>query len=253
MVQQLMHDSVYNVNVNNVERMLSVFAGSALLLYGLAQRNTRGLVLAFAGGGLIARGATGYCQVYSALGVNTASEEERSPAKRAIKVTKTLAVNAPVENVYRFWRNFENLPRFMHHLQAVQVKDGKRSHWVTKGPAGMTIAWDAEIINEVENKLIAWQSTEPADVYNSGSVNFRPTPHHGTEVHVVLRYTPPAGALGVAFAKLFHEDPARQIADDLRRFKSLIEVGEIPTTVGQPVGPSSTLSRWDIGDALKAV
>jgi uncharacterized membrane protein len=252
MVQQLMRRSVYDVNVNNVERMVSLFAGSALLVYGLTQRNTKGLGLALAGSGLVARGATGHCRVYSALGVNTASAEERSPAKQAIKVTKTMTINAPAENVYRFWRNFENLPCFMHHLHEVQVLDEKRSHWVTKGPAGMTIAWDAEIINDVENKLIAWQSTEQADVYNSGSVHFRSVPHRGTEVHVVIRYTPPAGALGVAFAKLFHEEPSQQIADDLRRFKSLVEAGEIPTTAGQPAGPSSVLGKWNVGDAIKA-
>src|SRR5262245_6854682 len=131
MVQQLMHQSVYNINVNDLERMLSVFAGSALLLYGLPQRNTKGLGMALAGGGLVARGATGHCQLYSALGINTASEKERSPAKQAIKVTKTVTMNAPPENVYRVWRNFENLPRFMHHLRAVQAIDDKRSHWVT--------------------------------------------------------------------------------------------------------------------------
>jgi uncharacterized membrane protein len=253
MVQQIMHRSVYNVNVNHLERMLSVFAGSALLFYGLTQRNSKGLGLALAGGGLVARGATGHCQLYSALGINTASEEERSPAKQAIKVMKTITINAPTEKLYLFWRNFENLPRFMHHLQAVQVIDEKRSHWVTQGPAGMTIAWDAEIINDVENKLIAWQSIQPADLYHSGSVHFHPVPHRGTEVQAVLRYTPPAGALGVAFAKLFHKEPAQQIADDLRRFKNLVEAGEIPITVGQPVGASSRLGKWDIGDVTKAV
>jgi uncharacterized membrane protein len=253
MIHRLMHDSVYDVNMNNVERLLSVFAGSALLFYGLTQRTARGLGMALAGGGLVARGASGHSELYSALGVNTASEEERSPAKQAVKVTKTVTVDAPAGDLYRFWRNFENLPRFMRHLQAVQVIDERRSHWVTKGPAGMTVAWDAEIINEVENEHIAWQSTEPADLYNAGSVHFHPVTHRGTEVRVVIRYTPPAGALGVAFAKLFGEAPSQQVAEDLRRFKSLIEAGEIPTTAGQPVGPRSILSRWDVGDAVRAV
>jgi uncharacterized membrane protein len=244
MHRNLMQQSVYDINVNGLERLFSLFVGSALLFYGLRQGRAKGLGLALAGSGLLARGATGHCQLYSALGLNTASEEERSPAKQAIKVTKTVTINAPVEDLYRFWRNFENLPRFMRHLRAVHVLDERRSHWVAAGPAGMTIDWDAEIINDVENELIAWQSIEPADVYNSGSVHSRPiSPERGVEVRVVLRYTPPAGALGVMFAKMFHEEPSQQIGDDLRRFKNLVEAGEIPTIEGQPVGPSSILSK----------
>jgi uncharacterized membrane protein len=254
MIPQLIRQSVYNINVNGLERRLSVFAGSALLLYGLMQRSAKGLGLALAGGGLLARGATGHCQLYSALGINTASEEERSPAKQAIKVTKTMTINARAEDLYYIWRYLESLPHFMRHLQAVYMIDERRSHWVTKGPAGMRFEWDAEIINDVENELIAWQSTEQADVYNSGSVHFHTAPGgRGTEVRVVLRYTPPTGALGVAFAKLFHEEPAQQILDDLRRFKSLVETGEIPTTTGQPVGPSSTLGKLDASNAIQAL
>src|SRR5262245_7624345 len=187
MIPQLIRQSVYDINVNGLERSLSMFAGGALLLYGLMQRSTKGLGLALAGGGLLARGATGHCQLYSALGINTASEEERSPAKQAIKVTKTMTINARAEDLYYFWRYLENLPRFMRHLQAVHMIDERCSHWVTKGPAGMRFEWDAEIINDVENELIAWQSTEQADVYNSGSVHFHTAPGgRGTEVHVVL-------------------------------------------------------------------
>lgn len=192
----------------------------------------------------MARGLTGHCQLYSALGLNTASEVERSPAKHAIKVTQTVTINAPIEDLYRFWRNFENLPRFMRHLRSVQVLDKHRSHWEVVGPAGTTFAWDAQIINDVENQLIAWQTIEPADVYNSGSVHFYPISlERGVKVQVVLRYRPPAGALGVAFAKMFHEEPSQQIEEDLRRFKMLIETGKILTTERRPAGPNSVPSQ----------
>jgi len=197
---------------------------------------------------------TGRSQLYNALAINTASEEERLPAKRAIRVEKTLTINAPADELYRFWRDIENLPRFMHHLRSVRRLDDRRSHWVANGPAGVRVEWDAEIITEVENEHLSWQSTEHADVYNAGSVHFHPAPHgRGTEVKIVMRYTPPAGALGIAFAKLFQENPERQIAEDLRRFKSLIEAGEVPTTAGQPAGTSSLLGRFDVSDVIEAL
>ncbi len=237
-----------------VERTLSVFTGSALLLYGLRNRGVTGAGAALLGGGLLARGVTGRSQLYNALGINTASEEERLPAKRAIRVEKTLTINAPAEKLYRFWRDIENLPRFMRHLRSVQRLDDRRSHWVASGPAGVRVEWDAEILTDVENEHISWQSTEHADVYNAGSVHFHPAPRgRGTEVKVVMRYTPPAGALGVALVEIFQEDPEQQIADDLRRFKSLIEAGEVPTTAGQPTGTSSPLGRFDASDMIKAL
>ncbi|MEW6296827.1 MAG: SRPBCC family protein [Thermodesulfobacteriota bacterium] len=230
-----LRQSMQQANVGDAERWLSLIGGTALLLYGLRCRSFGGLGLAFLGGNLVYRGATGHCGLYEALGVNTAAQ--LPPYKRAVKVEKTITVNAAPDTVYRFWRDLENLPRFMRHLESVRTTDTARSHWVAKGPAGTTVEWDAEIIHEVENELIAWQSLANADVYNSGSVHFRPAPGgRGTEVHVVVRYTPPAGALGRAFAKLFGEEPGQQLEEDLRRFKQIIETGEIPTTAGQPSG-----------------
>jgi uncharacterized membrane protein len=242
-----------DVNVTMIERTLSVFTGSALLLYGLRNRGVTAAGAALLGGGLLARGVTGRSQLYNTLGINTASEEERLPAKRAIRVEKTLTINAPAEKLYRYWRDIENLPRFMRHLHSVQRRDDRRSRWVASGPAGMRVEWDAEILTDVENEHISWQSTERADVYNAGSVHFHPAPHgRGTEVKIVIRYTPPAGTLGAAFAKLFQENPEQQIADDLRRFKSLIEAGEVPTTTGQPTGTSSPLGRFDASDMIES-
>jgi len=154
-----------------------------------------------------------------------------------VHVEHTVVVNRPADELYRFWRDFTNLPRFLQHLQDVTIIDEKRSHWVTKAPAGTTVEWDAEIINEVENELIAWQSIGDTNVPNAGSVRFVPADGgEGTEVKVALNYDPPAGKLGDVIAKLFGESPDQQVRDDLRKFKQLMEAGEIATTEGQPRG-----------------
>ena len=154
-----------------------------------------------------------------------------------VHVEESVTVNRPVAEVYRFWRNFENLPQFMNHLESVSQSEAGITHWCAKGPAGTRVEWDARIINEVENKLIGWQSIEGSTVSTAGSVNFRETPR-GTEVRVHMQYNPPAGRLGAAVAWLFGEEPTIQVREDLRRFKQLIETGEIPTIHGQPFGSS---------------
>src|SRR5262249_30590570 len=138
------------------------------------------------------------------------------------------------EELYRFWRNFENLPRFMHNLVSV-TSAGNRSHWVARGPLGMHAEWDAEIITEEPNRLIGWRSLEGSEVATAGSVHFEPAPGgRGTQVRIEMKYDPPAGKVGTLIAKLFGESPDRQIQDDLRRFKQLMEAGEIPTVEGHP-------------------
>lgn len=150
------------------------------------------------------------------------------PWNQTLHVQKAITINRPPEEVYGFWRDFQNLPRFMKHLESVQVTGERRSHWRTKAPAGTTVEWDAEIINDEPNHLIAWQSVEGADVDNSGMVRFIPAPHgQGTEVHVQIHYNPPGGVIGAAVAKLFGEAPDQQMQDDLRRFKQVLETGEV--------------------------
>lgn len=193
--------------------------------------------MALIGGGLVYRGTTGHCSTYQAMGIDTAHHGAGVAGNRGIKVEKSVLVNKAPEELYRFWHNFENLPRFMNHLESVQVRDDRRSHWVAKAPLGTTVEWDAEIINEKENELIAWRSLEGADVSNAGSVRFQPARGgRGTEVKVSLEYDPPAGVLGAAVAKLFGEEPNQQVEEDLRRFKQLMETGVIPTTEGQSSG-----------------
>jgi uncharacterized membrane protein len=145
---------------------------------------------------------------------------------RGVHVEESVTINRPVADVYRFWRNVENLPRFMKHLESVAVRDAGISHWVARGPAGMKVEWDARIINEVHDKVIGWQSLEGSTVSTAGSVNFDAAPH-GTRVTVHLQYNPPGGKLGAAIAWLFGEEPNLQIREDLRRLKSLLETGEI--------------------------
>lgn len=156
---------------------------------------------------------------------------------RNIHVEKTVTINKPAAELYRFWRDFENLPHFMKHLKSVHVVNQQRSHWVENAPLGTSVEWDAEIIDEQENQLIAWASVAGSDIKHSGSVQFQPaTGERGTAVKVKLEYEPPAGIIGAAIAKLFGEEPEQQIGDDLYRFKQLMETGEIATTEGQPSG-----------------
>ncbi|HEV7377021.1 MAG TPA: SRPBCC family protein [Pyrinomonadaceae bacterium] len=143
-------------------------------------------------------------------------------------VKKSIIINSTPEELYQFWRDFENLPRFMQHLQSVEETGDGRSHWVTKGPADSRVEWDAEVTEDRENELIAWRSLEGSDVYNTGSVRFEEaTGGRGTVVHVEIDYAPPGGVIGKAIAKLFGEDPKQQIYDDLRCLKQVIETGEV--------------------------
>lgn len=167
--------------------------------------------------------------------------QQRRPAvsaQQGIHVVKTITINRPVEEIYQFWRNFENLPRFMHHLESVQVSDEQHSRWKAKAPAGMTVEWDAEIIDDTPNERISWRSTEGSDVSNAGSVRFKPAPaNRGTVVTVEIEYAPPGGKLGAAIAKLFGEEPESQVQDDLRLFKQVLETGDIVRSDGTPWGP----------------
>lgn len=154
-----------------------------------------------------------------------------------IRVERTVTIEKSAEDLYRFWRNFENLPHFTRHLKSVKVYDDGRSHWVTSAPMGNSVEWDARITEDRPNEVIAWTSMEGADIRNSGSVYFQPAPgDRGTEVKVITNYDAPAGKIGDALAKLFGKNPKQQIGDDLARFKMLMEAGEIATNDGQPSG-----------------
>ena len=198
--------------VNEPERWIYVVGGAALAAYGLTRRSIGGLAIAGLGGFFVWRGL--------ASESITAGDNVSVPYGRGIRVEESVIINRSPEELYRFWRNFENLPRFMSHLKAVHVIDDKRSHWVTKGPAGSEVEWDAEIINEIPNELIGWRSVDDSQVSHAGSVHFTRAMRGGTEVRVILRYDPPGGKVGAAIAKLFGEDPARQVREDLLTLES---------------------------------
>ncbi|MFG2011397.1 SRPBCC family protein [Micromonospora sp. NPDC048868] len=163
----------------------------------------------------------------------------RAAHRRVIDMEVAVTVNRSPAEAYRFWRDLENLPRFMSHLESVRADDLRRSHWTAHGPAGRRIEWDAEIVDDQPNRSLAWRSLPGTRVPNAGRVRFVPAPgDRGTEVRVRLRYAPPAGALGRAVAKLFGEEPEQQVRDDLRRFKQVVETGEVVRSEGSPDGIS---------------
>jgi uncharacterized membrane protein len=227
-------------NVGDAERWASAIAGGAIAFAGLKSRSALGLMGAALGGALLYRGLSGNCPAYSALGFDTAEHDGAAAEdyfRRGIHVEESMTINRTPWDLYQFWRNFDNLPRFMRHVKSVKVTDEKKSHWVVDGPAGKDVEWDAEIINDEPNTLIAWRSLADATVDNAGSVRFVPGPEgRGTEVRVVIDYIPPAGRVGKLVASLFGKNPASEIREDLRRFKRLMETGEVPTTDGQPRG-----------------
>jgi uncharacterized membrane protein len=169
----------------------------------------------------------------TALDVFASERATRATAGQEIQVRRSITVARSPEDVHRFWRDFENLPRFMRHLESVEVRDERRSHWRAKAPAGTSVEWDAEIVEDEPGRRIAWRSLEGSTVPNAGTVTFAAAPgDRGTEIHVDLEYRPPAGSVGWAVAKLFGEEPGQQIADDLRRLKQILETGEVVTAKG---------------------
>lgn len=153
------------------------------------------------------------------------------------RVEKSITIDAPPELLYRFWRNPENLPFVLRHIKSVKKIDDNRSHWTAKGPVGTKIEWESHITRDTENERIDWQSLEGSKLPNSGSVRFKKAPgDRGTEVRTLFRYDPPGGTIGATVAKLFGEEPSQELSDGLRKFKQVMETGEIATILGQPAG-----------------
>jgi uncharacterized membrane protein len=226
-------------NVADMERVASVALGAALVTLGLRRRDLGGVVAALIGGALVHRGASGHCYIYERLGMSTGDAEavldaprkdvtSRAAtvnARKAIKVERSIIVNAPRSALYAFWRRFENLPHFMDHLESVTETSSTRSHWKAKAPAGTSVEWDAELVNDIPDTLIAWKTVGHPDVSNAGSVHFDAAGEGSTRVRVVLDYEPPAGRAGQMVAHLFGEEPDQQVEDDLARFKEFVESG----------------------------
>jgi uncharacterized membrane protein len=227
-----------NTNVGDAERWISLIGGSSLIAYGLARRNSSGFGLAALGGSLLWRGATGHCPMYQTLGVNTADRGYAKgtgsragvPYELGIRVDQEVTINKPVNELYSFWRELGNLPRFMDHLDSVKVVNDRLSHWTAKGPVGMNVEWDAEIINDIPSRVIGWRSLEGSEVDSGGSVRFESeTDGSSTRVIVSMQYNPPAGQIGEWVASMFGNNPRKTIAEDLQRFKELMETGNVVT------------------------
>jgi uncharacterized membrane protein len=218
-------------NVGEQERWVSLGGGVALALAGLRRGGLSGMVLGALGGMLMYRGASGHCSVYDRMGYDTSTGQRASLlTQRELHVSTSVIVDRPRDELYRFWRNFENLPRFMQHILEVTKHDDRRSHWVARSPLGMRVEWDSEVTEDVPNERIRWRATEDSEVQHHGEVRFREaTGGRGTEIDVDMSYRPPGGALGATVGRFLNGLTRYEMQADVRRFKQLMEAGEIPT------------------------
>jgi len=213
-------------NISEAERWASAIAGAALAAWALQRRTRDAWVLGALSGALLYRAGSAHCPVYAAAGLSSADDSTKRvlSGSGGVIVHSEVTVNRPASELYTFWRRLETLPSVMRHLHSVKTLDDRRSHWVATAPLGTTVEWDAEIINDIPNRIIGWQSIEGSTVVTAGSVNFDELPDgSATTVRVRLQYDPPAGKLGAAVARLLGEEPALQIDEDLRRLKRQME------------------------------
>jgi uncharacterized membrane protein len=225
--RQAAEGSCCGQNVGITERVFSVAAGLGLAAAGLKRGRATGLLLSAMGAGLVWRGISGRCQMYAALGLNTAEHNPATavPAQQGFKVERTIVINRSPSELYQFWRRLDNLPQVMRHLKYVESIDSQRSHWKAEGAFGAEVEWDAEIINERENEMIAWRSLPGGDVDTAGSIHFRPRDGSSTDVTISMKYNPPAGKIGAQIAAIFGEGLEQKLDKDLCQFKEVMETG----------------------------
>lgn len=231
-------------NISETERTVSAVVGGMFVASAVKRRGLGGLALALIGAELLRRGATGHCMLYDAIGFSSADRDGgtgrlnasgRSDvrgaaatvnARKAVKIERSITIRRPSNELYAFWRDFQNLPRFLDHLESVTDLGGGRSHWVARGPADVRVEWDSEIVNDIVGQLIAWKTVGNPDVAHAGSVHFTPIPGgQGTEVRMVMDYEPTGGRIAALAAKFIGESPDEKIRDDLKRLKRVIERG----------------------------
>ena len=230
-VEQYHHDRT--VSLRAVERWSASVTAAALVAYGVRQKAVSPLWFAACAAPLAIRAATG-AKPGVAAGTTTWERKRREAARvqrHGIQVRESVRVDRPVAEVFAFWSRLENLPAFMAHLERVSDTGDGRSHWVARGPGGITVEWDAEIVHCVPNELIAWRTLPGADVGTAGSVRFEPLGSRSTRVTVNLHYQPPAGQVGRLVATLTGTSPARTIREDLRRLRQVLESGDTAATV----------------------
>jgi uncharacterized membrane protein len=221
------------VRYADIERWASLASATALITYGFSRRTLPGLCLAIAAAPLAYRGVSG---TWLRFGGSAFSDDTRVAlsGNRGIHVRESVRLEKPVAEVYRFWRHLANLPRFLSHLERVTELGDRRSHWEAKGPVDIKVEWDAEIINEVQDKVIGWRSLPGSDIVTAGAVNFSTVrAGRSTQISVHLQYQPPAGRAGALVATMFGRNPSSMIREDLRHLKQLLEAGEIPRATPQ--------------------
>lgn len=225
------HDTTHYptyASLRAAERWLTLGTGAVLLIAGASRRTPMGAGLAVSAAPLLYRGITGHWPFAGHDDTNRGFTKSALRGDRGIHIRESIRLQMPVADVYAYWRQLENLPRFMSHLERVTETSDRRSHWVAVGPAGLAVEWDAEIINEEENHILAWRSLPGSDVAMAGSVTFEPARGgRTTQLDVHLQYGPPAGKAGAAIATLLGRSPSRTVREDLRRFKQLLEAGEV--------------------------
>lgn len=223
-------------NVGGVDRLLSAGAGLALLLAGGSRRETPGGKAAMAAGVLLGlRAATGRSLLYRLLGVTSAHLDEGA----GITFDATVTVDRPPDEVYAAWRDLSCAPLFMREVESVEPVGENRTHWTMKGPRGLRMEWDAEVVERRAGEFVSWRSLPGSDLEHAGSVHFTALPDGGTLVRLRMRYRPPGGPLGFGLARLSRGVNERQVREDLRNLKALLEAGEVATTAGQSTGPRS--------------
>jgi uncharacterized membrane protein len=213
-----------------MERKASMVGGAALAASGLAQLTHKkilpGLAMMAAGSMFLYRGKTGHCNVYEKMGVDTAGADVNG-----LTVEKVMTINRQPREVYDFWHNFENLPKFMKHLDTVQTIGTTKSHWKAHGPGNISVEWDAELTEDQPGRRISWHSLENSDIPNQGNVEFNEAPAgRGTELKVKIQYFPPGGTAGKVAAKILHGLNEKQVEEDMRRLKQILETGETATS-----------------------
>ncbi len=223
------------INVGRKERIVSAIGGGLLVVYGITRGSLGGVAAAAAGAVLLYRGSTGHCPAFSLMGIDTS---ELGETATPLHIEESITVNKPRGDLYAYWRDVEHLPRFMHHLETVKHIDERYSHWEARLPRNMgTVSWEAEVIRDNPGEEISWRSLPGSDVDHAGVVRFKDAPGgRGTEVDVTISYRAPAGYVGASVASLLAPAFSQVVREDIRRFKNLMEAGEIPTSDGQPTG-----------------
>ncbi len=216
-------DSRVKLNLADGERIGSVVLGGGITAASLAREGWTRIALLVVGAALIARGIAGRCLAYEKMGISSRGHRNGVPGNGGHRLEAAIEIQCPAAPLFSFWRKLENLPQVMRHVKSVEARDPRFSHWQVEGPAGQVFAWDAEIINEHQDQLIAWQSLDGATVRNAGSVRFEPKGDGITRVKIALEFDSPAGAVGVALAPLLGMAPEAELQEDLQRFKEYAE------------------------------